>query len=182
MNNMEKTEIPKIMFKPEKLKLVDPKTLSVDPKNRNKHPPEQIDRLCKLIKEYGMRWPILVSERSGVIKAGEGRLLAALKLKMTHVLVSYQEFDNDQQEYGFGISDNAIALWADLDLSTIQTDLNKMPYTDIELLGIKEFTLAPVFEPGTEDDQGQLDEKKPVITQCPNCGECFDANENKPKN
>jgi len=38
------------------------------------------------------------------------------------------------------------------------------------------------FEPGTEAEQGKLDEKKPIVTQCPNCGECFDANENKPKN
>lgn len=147
--------IPKIMFDPSKLKLVDPKTLTVDPKNRNKHPPEQIDRFCKILKEYGMRWPILVSERTGVIKAGEGRLRAALQLKMPQVLVSYQEFDTDQQEYGFGISDNAIASWAELDLASINTDLKDLPDMDIELLGIKDFQLVEtqMLEPGCDEDQ-----------------------------
>ncbi len=176
-------ETVKIAFDPAKLKLVDPKTLKKDPHNRNKHPEEQIERFCKLLKTYGMRWPIIVSETTGVIKAGEGRLLAALKLGMPQVLVSYQEFESEQIEYGFGISDNAIASWANLDLANIQADLGAMPdMDDIELLGIENFATIPEFDPGTEEDQGQLDEKKPVTTQCPNCGECFDANENKPKN
>lgn len=33
------------------------------------------------------------------------------------------------------------------------------------------------FEPGTEEDQGRLDEKQ--MTQCPNCGEVFDHAKNK---
>lgn len=151
----------KIAFDPSKLRLVDPTSLIVDPKNRNKHPPEQIKRFCKLLKEYGMRWPILVSERTGVIKAGEGRLLAALELKMPQVLVSYQEFDNDQQEYGFGISDNAIALWAELDLSAINTDVNLLgPDFDIDLLGMKDFVLDPSESSSSgEDCLGNMSEK-----------------------
>jgi ParB-like chromosome segregation protein Spo0J len=109
------TEV-KIAFDPDKLKLVDPKTLKKDPKNRNKHSTEQIERMCKLFKKFGMRWPILVSEQTGFIKAGEGRLEAALKLKMPKVLVSYQEFEDAETEFAFGVSDNAIALWAELDL------------------------------------------------------------------
>jgi DNA modification methylase len=145
----------KIAFDPSKLRMVDPETLIVDPRNRNKHPPEQIDRFCKLLKEYGMRWPILVSERTGVIKAGEGRLLAALKLKMPQVLVSYQEFDSDIQEYGFGISDNAIASWAELDLSSINTDIKEWGSGfDIDLLGIKDFELVePELVPGCDEDE-----------------------------
>ncbi len=133
---------PQIMFDPAKLKLVDPRTLKKDPNNRNKHSDEQIERFCKLLQTYGMRWPILVSERTDIIKAGEGRLLAALKLGMPQVLVSYQEFDSDDIEYGFGISDNAIAAWAELDLSSIKTDLESLGDNfDIDLLGIKDFEL-----------------------------------------
>lgn len=173
----------KIQFDPSKLRLIDPNTLVKDPKNRNTHSQEQIDRFCKLLQTYGMRWPIIVSEQTGVIKAGEGRLLAALQLKMPQVLVSYQEFENETLEYGFGISDNAIASWSELDLSGINSDIGDLgPDFNIELLGILNFEIVPPnFEPGDESDQGQLDEKKPLITQCPNCGECFDANENKPK-
>ena len=46
------------------------------------------------------------------------------------------------------------------------------PDFDLEMLGLKNFTIEPPnFEPGSLDDQGKLDEKKPV--QCPNCGEQF---------
>lgn len=145
----------KIAFDPDKLKLVDPKTLIKDPKNRNKHPQAQIDRFCKLLQEYGMRWPILVSERTGVIKAGEGRLLAALQLGMPEVLVSYQEFENETLEYGFGISDNAIASWADLDLAGINTDIGDLGPFDIDLLGIEDFTVTSVekLEPQCDEDE-----------------------------
>ncbi len=145
----------KIAFDPAKLRLVDPKTLKVDPKNRNKHSDAQIDRFCKLLKEYGMRWPILVSERTGVIKAGEGRLLAALKLQMPKVLVSYQEFTSEQQEFGFAISDNAISAWSELDLSGIQTDLKDFPDMGIELLGIEDFEIvdAEKLPPGCDEDE-----------------------------
>ncbi len=149
-------ETVKIQFDPAKLKLVDPRTLKKDPNNRNKHPDEQIDRFCKLLQTYGMRWPIIVSEATGVIKAGEGRLLAALKLGMPQVLVSYQEFESEQIEYGFGISDNAIASWAELDLASIQTDVAALgDGYDIDLLGIEDFALADVevLPPGCDEDE-----------------------------
>jgi hypothetical protein len=33
----------------------------------------------------------------------------------------------------------------------------------------------PDFEPGTEDDQGKLDELDPKWIACPHCGKEFDA-------
>jgi len=160
----------KIAFNPEKLKLVDPNTLIKDPKNRNKHSPEQIDRLCELFKAYGMRWPIIVSEQTGVIKAGEGRLLAALQLGMEKVLVSYQEFESEELEYGFGISDNAIASWSELDLAGINSDIPMLgPDFDIDLLGIKEFTVE-VADKEIEINEKELDENIETNQECPSCG------------
>jgi hypothetical protein len=164
--------VPKIMFDPAKLKLVDPKTLKKDPKNRNKHSPEQIERLCKLFQKFGMRWPILVSERTGVIKAGEGRLLAALKLKMPQVLVSYQDFDSDETEWAFGISDNAIQAWSDLDIQGIVEDIGALEedFEDLDLLGIESFdgvkfeTSDDVPDPDNfeEEEDEEKEEKKEV--------------------
>lgn len=110
--------------------------------------------------------------------------MAAKKLKWKQVPVNYQDYDSDEMEYADVQADNSIASWAELDLTAINVDLAELgPDFDIDLLGLKEFTLLPPeFSPGDESDQGKLDEKKPIVTQCPNCGECFDANENKPKN
>jgi hypothetical protein len=154
-----------------------------NPKNRNNHSKDQIDRLAKIIKYQGFRSPLIVSKRSGLLVSGHGRLQAAQQLKMSHVPVIFQDFDSEEQEYAALISENSIASWAELDLSGINIDIGDFgPELDLDMLGLKQFTVTPEFEPGSENDQGKLDEKKPVVTQCPNCGECFDANENKPKN
>lgn len=158
--------------------------LKPHPKNRNSHPTEQIARLAKLLAYQGLRAPIVVSSLSGCIVKGHGTLSAIKENGWGEAPVVYQAFTDEAQEYAFVQSDNAIASWADLDLSGINSDIGDLgPGFDLEHLGIQEFNLLPPeFEPGTLDDQGKLDEKKPLVTQCPNCGECFDANQNKPKN
>ena len=164
-------------------KLVPIQELKPHPKNRNEHSDEQIERLCEILKYQGWRYPIKVSNLSGFITSGHGRWEAAKKLGLLEVPVSFQDYDDEAQEYADIISDNAIASWSELNLRAINDDVPDLgPDFNIDLLGIKSFEIVPEFEPGSEDDQGKLDEKKPVITQCPNCGECFDANENKPKN
>jgi hypothetical protein len=156
--------------------------IQAHPKNRNQHPAEQIERLAKILKFQGWRYPVKISKRSGFVTAGHGRIEAAKLIGWEAVPVNFQDYESDEQEYADLQADNAIASWAELDLSGINADLADLgPDFDIDMLGIEQFSLEPEFEPGTEDDQGKLDEKKPVITQCPNCGECFDANENKPK-
>lgn len=47
-----------------------------------------------------------------------------------------------------------------------------------ELLNIPEIDLTlPDFEPSTEDDQGDLDQLKPKIIECPHCGEKINLRE-----
>jgi hypothetical protein len=163
--------------------LVPVKELKAHPQNRNQHPKDQIERLAKILEYQGWRYPIKVSKRSGFITSGHGRLEAAKLLKLKEVPVSFQDYTDEVQEYADLQADNAIASWSELDLSAINADIGDLgPDFDIDLLGIHSFTIVPEFAPGTEEDQGKLDEKKPMVTQCPNCGECFDANENKPQN
>jgi len=115
--------------------------LQEHPKNRNKHSKEQIERLAKLYNYQGIRHPIIVSKKSGFIVAGHGRKAAAKILDLKEFPVVYQDFENDDQEYAFIQSDNAIALWAELDLSGINADIPELGDDfSIDLLGIKKFT------------------------------------------
>lgn len=145
--------------------------IEINPKNRNIHPPEQIDRLAKIINYQGFRNPVIISNRSGKLVSGHGRLLAAKALGMSVVPAIYEDFDDEDQEYAAGISENSIASWAELDLAAINIDIPELGPFDLDLLGLKDFTATPEFEPGTIDDQGKLDEKKPV--ECPACGHEF---------
>jgi hypothetical protein len=147
-------------------------TLTPHPRNPNTHSREQIERLAKLIEYQGFRHPIIVSKRSGFVVAGHGRLEAAKRLAMTEVPVDEQDFESDEAEYAFLVSDNAIAQWASLDLSAINLELPELgPDFDIDLLGLKDFALDPSELAIEAEGNG---EKKPddidEIKQCPNCG------------
>lgn len=113
-------------------------------KNMNKHSDEQIDRLVDIIKYQGWRQPIIAQRGTNIIASGCGRYLAAKRMGLETVPVMYQEFKNEEEFYAFVVSDNAIAAWADLDLSMINAELENLgPDFSIESLGLKDFSLDP---------------------------------------
>lgn len=154
------------MIKAKEIKLVELKRLKLNPKNRNSHPDDQIERLMKLIEHQGFRQPLIVSKRSGLVLAGHGRFEAAKRLGLKKLPVIYQEFESEEQEYAFAVSDNAIGAWSELDLSGINTDVPDLgPDFDIDLLGMKSFTIEPAEKLDAEEP-----EPKEKLKSCPSCG------------
>lgn len=141
--------------------LVDPKTLKNHKDNRNKHPPEQIERLAKILDYQGWRYAIKVSKQTKSITSGHGRKLAALDRGWKLVPVVYQDYESQEQEYADVQADNAIALWAELDLPGINSDIGSLgPDFDIDLLGIKNFTVD-VADKEFEADEDEVPEARP---------------------
>jgi DNA modification methylase len=134
-----------------KIELVPLKDIKLNPKNRNKHSPEQIAQFVKILRYQGNRNPGVISNRSGLLVAGEGRYLAMKEAGETHMPVMFQDFEDEEQEYLYGISDNAIASQAALDLAEIHVDLKDMGPFDLDLLGIKDFQFEPDPETGDAD-------------------------------
>lgn len=123
---------------------IDSPKLIPNPKNPNSHPESQIDRLGKILEYQGQRHPVIISKRSGFIVVGHGRFEAIKKLGWKQIAVSYQDFDNEAQEYSFVVSDNAIASWAELDLGKVNSEMIDLgPDFDIDLLGIDGFVIEP---------------------------------------
>jgi hypothetical protein len=150
--------------------LLDPSDLKNHPKNRNKHGQDQIDRLAELYAYHGIRHPIIVSTLSGNIVAGHGRKLAAIRAGIKEMPVVFQDFKDADAEYAFIQSDNAVALWADLDLSAINSDLIDLgPDFNIDMLGIKNFVLDPNDAAGF--DPSDTTEPDKEVKRCPHCGE-----------
>jgi hypothetical protein len=123
--------------------LIKCNSLKPHPKNRNKHPEDQIERLAEILKYQGVRAPIVVSKRSGKIVKGHGTLQAIKQNGWEEAPVVYQDFEDDDQEWLFVQSDNAIAMWAELDLKGINADLSELGPFDIDLIGLKDFTVTP---------------------------------------
>lgn len=135
--------------------------LKENPKNPNKHSNEQLNRLIKIFECYGIRHPIIVSNQSGLIVVGHGRKKAAEKLNLDKFPVVYQDFKNEDEEYGFVVADNGIASWADLDLKLINLEISCLgPDFDIDLLGLNNFVIEPAEKLSKE--------KKEKV--CPHCG------------
>ena len=110
------------------------------PRNPNKHGDEQIALLAKIIKASGWRNPICVSNRSGFVIKGHGRLMAARVLGVTHVPVEYQDYDTEAAEYQDMIADNRIAELAERDMSIIKELLEELDAdgNDMDLTGYVE--------------------------------------------
>lgn len=142
------------------VKWVELSAIKPNPNNRNKHKKSQIDELIEQIKFQGWRHPLIVSNQSGLLVVGHGRLMAARKMKLEKVPVSYQDFDSFEKEYAFAVADNAVASWSELDLTGIHMDLPKLEPFEIKRLGIEDFQ----FEPKAGDERGN----RTVI--CPDCG------------
>lgn len=122
----------------------------------NKHTPEQIERLCKLIEYQSFRDPLIVQKGTNIIAAGHGRWEAAKKMGMEKVPVTYQEFENEAQFYAFVASHNAIASWAKLDLAMVNVEMIDFgPDFDVDMLGIKDFVIEPIekYEPQCDEDE-----------------------------
>lgn len=142
--------------KAQKIDFVSPEVIVPWDKNANQHSNEQIERLCKIIEHNGFRDPLIISKRSGFLICGHGRLICAKKLKLETVPVIYQDFRDEAEEYQFMVAHNAIASWAELDLSAVNTEMLELgPDFDIDMLGIKDFVIEPIekFEPQADEDE-----------------------------
>ena len=135
-----------------------------NPKNPNHHPKAQIDLLSKIIKAQGWRQPITISNRSGLIVKGHGRLQAALQLGADKVPVDFQNYATEAEEIADLTADNRLAELAEMD-NTMLADLladfdtGEMP---LELTGYTEEDLEGIIgaiageddaEPNDQDDE-----------------------------
>lgn len=80
-------------------------TLKQSATNPKDHPPEQVDEILALIKEFGWTQPILVDEKDDII-AGHGRDLAAIKGKLPLEAVIVAKGWSDAQKLAYRLADN----------------------------------------------------------------------------
>lgn len=118
-------------------RLADVADLKPNPRNPNKHPDKQIALLAKVIRHQGWRSPIVVSERSGLVVKGHGRLEAARLLGVQQVPVDDQHYASEEDELADLIADNKIGELAELDQKGISELLKELDRggLDMELTG-----------------------------------------------
>jgi len=143
----------------EHTELRDPASLIPNPKNPNQHPPEQITLLSRIIKAQGWRVPITVSDRSGFIVRGHGRLEAAIELNLTETPVDVQHYDTEAEEYADMVADNRLSELSSMDnsmLFDILDELHQDGY-NIELTGYMEEELERIQAEHFKEKEGLTD-------------------------
>lgn len=147
-------------------------------RNSRTHSDEQVAQIAASIREFGFTNPVLIDGEDGII-AGHGRVLGARKLGLDSVPCVRLDHLTETQKRAYIIADNKLALNAGWDNELLQLELADLHEADFDMdllgFGVDDLAIAmgmgADFEPGTEDDQGKLDEKKPIT--CPNCGHEF---------
>ena len=99
--------------------VVDTISLVPNPRNPNKHPDSQIRLLSQIIAAQGWRAPITVSNRSGFVVRGHGRLLAARLAGWEQVPIDRQDYAAEAEEWADLVADNRLAELAEMDEASL---------------------------------------------------------------
>ncbi|WP_312337209.1 DNA methyltransferase [Anaerospora hongkongensis] len=113
--------------------LMDVVRIVPNPRNPNQHGNKQIELLAKIIKSQGWRAPITVSNRSGFVVRGHGRLLAAQYLGVGQVPVDRQDYATEAEEWADLIADNRIAELSQVDDALLAGLMSDITITDFDI-------------------------------------------------
>ncbi len=169
--------------------------LKPNPKNPNRHPDEQIARLGAVIRGNGWRNPITVSNRSGFIVKGHGRLLAALHEDLAEVPVDFQNYDSEAAEIADLMADNKIAELSEADEKQLAALFEEIGAEDLPIertgYSVEEYTdiaaaLSAAMNAELEADPDDAPEAAQEVVSRPGdiwilgdhhvmCGDCTDA-------
>src|SRR5882724_11166844 len=129
--------------------------LKPHPKNPNTHSAAQVAAIAAVIEGNGWRAPITVSNRSGFITRGHGRLEAALLLGCELVPVDFQDYASEQAELADMLADNHLAELAEIDEDRLVGVLKELQAAghDVGLAGFTEDEVARLTAVEEEFDQ-----------------------------
>ena len=152
-------------------------------RNARTHSPAQVDKIAASIREFGFLNPIITDGQSGIV-AGHGRVMAAQKLGLDTLPTIDAAHLTEAQRRAYVLADNRMALDAGWDNDLLKIELQDLDAAgfDLTLTGfdLNELTVLfdnPTFAPGTEDDQGRLDQLAPKMVTCPHCASEWDLRE-----
>lgn len=154
-----------------------PKVKIADLRPHPRNPREgDVGAIYQSIEANGFYGAVIAQKGSGYILAGNHRYKAAIESGATTLPVIWLDVD-DEAALRVLLADNRtndLANYNNAALAEILAELAQGPglngtgYDGDDLDELLNDLAGPDFAPGTEDDQGRLDQKKPTV--CPECG------------
>jgi len=133
-------------------------------KNTKQHPPEQIEKISRSIKEFGFNVPIIV-DKDNVLIAGHGRVMAAEQLGLIEVPTIIKDDLSEAQIKAYRIADNKTAEsgWEYDFLKDEFKDLQSLDY-DLELTGFGEDEIITILDEEQEIEEAPADDPNTIKT------------------
>ena len=153
------------------VKTVKLSKVKLNPDNPRRISERDMDRLVKSLQEFPdmMKLREIVVDETMTVIGGNMRVLALRKMGIQEAIAKIVKGLTADQKREFIIKDNSAFGQYDMDaLANLWSDL---PLVEWGVDLPEDWGAPPNFEPGTEEDQGRLDEKKPIT--CPECGHVF---------
>lgn len=142
--------------------LVPIESLTPDPTNARVHSDRNIDAIAYSLKTYGQQKPISISPDGTTVLAGNGTLLAALKLGWGKIAAVPFDSEEAVKQAGWKIADNRtaeLAAW-DWEIVAVQLSALRADGQDLAALGWDEAELAPLLNADWEPPaKGELPDK-----------------------
>jgi len=142
-----------------------------NPTNPRKNGKVEMERLVKSLQDFPemMELREIIVDENNIILGGNMRYRALKQIGEKECIAKIVTGLTVDQKREFIIKDNSAFGQYDMDaLANLWSDL---PLVEWGVDLPEDWGAPPNFEPGTEEDQGRLDEKKPIT--CPECGHVF---------
>lgn len=94
-------------------------SLNLDPRNARKHGKKNMLAITSSLERFGQRLPVVVQRDGMVVRAGNGRVMAARGLGWSHIAALVVD-DDDAMAVAFALADNRtgeLAAWDDENLT-----------------------------------------------------------------
>lgn len=100
--------------------------------NAKIHGDEQVEKICRSIREFGFISPCLIDREYNVI-AGHGRIMAAKRLGMEQVPCLFVEGLTDEQRKAYILADNRLTELGEWDMDLVQAELVELDLADFDV-------------------------------------------------
>jgi DNA modification methylase len=130
--------------------------LTLDPANARQHNERNLETIKGSLARWGQRFPVVVQRQGMVVRAGNGRLMAARALGWTHMAALVVE-ESDVEAVAFAVADNRSSELAEWDDGALTKLLESLPSDLMQAAGFSNDELQALIEelspPETAEDE-----------------------------
>lgn len=157
-------------------------SLVLDPGNARLHPEKNLAAIQRSLARFGQRQPVVVQAKNRIVRAGNGRVVAAKALGWTHIAALLVDED-DTSATAYAIADNRsseLATWDEEALAQLLHTLAAEDSIDVEVTGFSRDEVDRLFREAFPEQAGGTgidDTPEPPAEQAARLGDLWQLGE-----